>query len=141
MYRKNVRFSEPCRGPGMRVIKSMHSRFGMESPNVWTDSNTIKLIKAMRIFPILRKTFNKDGVKSKIEKIRLEQLMDCPISEIRRKWGTLRAYYNKIGKLGEAKQKRWRFFEEMAITIGGNEGVIEPSSSSEACPAQVVCFI
>lgn len=94
----------------------------------------------MRLFPILRKTFNKDGVKSKIEKIRLERMIECPISEIRRKWGTLRAYYNKIGKLGEAKQKRWRFFKEMAITIGGVVSVIEPSSSSEAqCP--VVCFI
>lgn len=99
-----------------RTINRKYSTYIMDK--VWADSKTIKLIKAMRMSPVLRKSFNRYGIqKAPTEKTRLENILGGPIMEIGRKWKTLRAYYNKLLTYTHAKRHQWRFFKEMSMTM------------------------
>lgn len=122
-----------------RTSKRLYSQFSMSSPKVWADDTTIKLIRAMRLFPVLRRSFNRCKTEeANMEKVRLEHLMGCRIMDINRKWKTLRAYYNKLLMCNADKQSQWRFFNEMSTTISMDADSIEPSHSSAATSIQPV---
>lgn len=124
-----------------KVTTRRYSDFHVGSTKVWADISTLKLIKAMRIFPILKKSFKEDSPGAKSERVRLESLMGCNISEIRRKWGTLRAYYNKLLKYDKSKQKRWRFYKEMFETVGMERNNDDMASSTGGQCSTVRIFL
>lgn len=122
-----------------RSVNRKYSTYIMDK--VWADNKTIKLIKAMRLLPVLRRAFNRYSIKkAEMEKLHLEKLLDCPIMEIGRKWKTLRAYYNKLSVSTEDKQNQWRFYTEMSITMALDPSYADTSEPHSDQRRSKVCF-
>lgn len=124
-----------------RTIRKMYSQFAPGLPKVWADEKAIKLIKAMRSFPILRSSFGKQNTTGgAIEKTQLESILGCPIKEIGRKWKTLTAYYKKMLTRNLSARKRWRFFREMSITMSIDQNSEPIQSTSTAVVSEMHHF-